>query len=73
MIDIKIRWGDLGLPTKPGSYPLGLHMIEVTPADIQLAKGNPDAVFIAIHPDFYSDETYLLTGLEFPRRVISGS
>jgi hypothetical protein len=35
---------------------------------------NPtDAVFIAIHPDFYSAETYLLAGLEFPRRVISGS
>jgi hypothetical protein len=27
----------------------------------------PDAVFTAIHPDFYSAETpYLLTGVEFP-------
>jgi hypothetical protein len=40
-------------------------MVEVTPGDIKLAKGNPDAVFIAIHPDFYSPETpYLLTGVE---------
>ena len=40
-------------------------MVEVTPSDIKLAMGNPDTVFIAIHPDFYSDETpYLLTGVE---------
>jgi len=32
---------------------------------------NPDVVFTAIHPDFYSDETpYLLTGVEFPGQVI---
>jgi len=29
-------------------------MVQVTPGDIKLAKGNPDALFIAIHPDFYS-------------------
>jgi hypothetical protein len=40
-------------------------MVEVTPSDIQIAKGNPDVVFIAIHCDFYSDETsYLLTGID---------
>jgi len=33
--------------------------------DIRLAMGDPDAVFTAIRPDFYSDETpYLLTGVE---------
>jgi hypothetical protein len=42
-------------------------MVEVTPGDIKLAKGNPDAVFTAIHPDFYSDDTpYLLTGVGLP-------
>jgi hypothetical protein len=42
-------------------------MVRVTVGDIELAKGNPDAVFTAIHPDFYSDDTpYLLTHVEFP-------
>jgi hypothetical protein len=41
----------------------------VTPGDIRLANGNPDAMFTAIHPDFFSDDTpYLLTGVEFPDR-----
>ena len=68
MTEIKIRWGDLGSPTQPGLYRYGPDtMVQVTPGDIKLAKGNPDAVFIAIHPDFYSPETpYLLTGIEFP-------
>jgi hypothetical protein len=67
MTQIKIRWGDLGSPTQPGRYRCGPDMVEVTPGDIKLAKGNPDAVFIAIRPDFYSPETpYLLTGIEFP-------
>jgi hypothetical protein len=48
MIQMKIRWGDLGAPTKPGTYPCGPHMVEITPGDIKLAEGNPDAVFIAI-------------------------
>jgi hypothetical protein len=70
VIQIKIRWGDLGSPTQPGKYPHGPHMVEVTPGDIQIAKGNPDAVFIAIHPDFYSDETpYLLTGIDLPENT----
>ena len=53
MTQIKIRWGDLGSPTQPGQYRYGPDMVEVTPGDIKLANGNPDAVFIAIHPDFY--------------------
>jgi hypothetical protein len=54
-------------PVAKPEQPLGPDMVEVTPGDIKLAKGNPDAVFIAIHPDFYSPETpYLLTGIEFP-------
>lgn len=33
--------------------------------DIRLAKGNRDAVFTAIHPNFYPDTApYLLTGVE---------
>jgi hypothetical protein len=68
MTEIKIRWGDLGSPTQPGRYRCGLEMVEVTPGDIKLANGNPDAVFIAIHPDFFSPETpYLLTGVELPK------
>jgi hypothetical protein len=73
MIQMKIRWGDLGAPTKPGTYPCGPHMVEITPGDVKLAEGNPDAVFIAIHPDFYPAETYLVTGLEFSRRVVGDS
>ena len=37
------------------------------PCDIRLAKGNPDAVFTAIHPNFYSDAApYLLTVVDLP-------
>ena len=44
-------------------------MVEVTPGDIKLANSNPDVVFTAIHPDFFSDEMpYLLTGVELPDR-----
>jgi hypothetical protein len=64
MKQIRIRWGDLGSPIQPGTYRCGPHMVEVTPCDIQLAGGNPDMLFTAIHPDFYSDDTpYLLTGV----------
>jgi hypothetical protein len=62
---IRVRWGDLGSPLEAGAYRCGPHMVEVTPGDIMLAEGNPDAIFTAIHPDFYSDETpYLLIGVE---------
>jgi hypothetical protein len=68
---IRVRWGDLGSPLEAGTYRCGPHMVEVTPGDIKLAEGNPDAVFTAIHPDFYTDETpYLLTGVELPGQVI---
>ena len=45
---------------------MGLDMVLVTVGDIELAKGNPDAVFTAIHPDFYSGKPYILTCVEFP-------
>jgi hypothetical protein len=71
MTQIKIRWMDLGSPTEPGNYLCGLDMVRVTLGDIELAKGNPDAVFTAIHPDFYPDGTpYLLTHIEFPGQVM---
>ena len=71
MKQIRVRWGDLGSPLEAGTYRCGPHMVEVTPGDIKLAEGNPDAVFTAIRPDFYSDETpYLLTGVEIPDRVV---
>ena len=74
MTQIKVRWGDLGSPTQTGTYRCGPHMVEVTPGDIKLANGNPDAMFTAIHPDFPSDETpYLLTGVEFARNSIVSS
>jgi len=67
MKQIKIHWRDLGSPTQPGNYRHGVDIIRVTLEDINLAKGNPDAVFTAIHPDFFSAETpFLLTGIEFP-------
>jgi hypothetical protein len=67
MLQIKIRWGDLGSPVEPGSYRFGPHIVEVMPGDIRLAKGNPDAVFTAIRPNFYPDAApYLLTGVELP-------
>jgi hypothetical protein len=69
MRQIKIRWGDLGPPTEPGTYRLGSVMVDVTPGDIKLANGKNDAVFTAIHPDFYSEETpYLLTGVDLPSK-----
>jgi hypothetical protein len=47
-------------------------MVEVTPGDIRLAEGNPDAVFTAIHPDFYAAEApYLLTSVEVPTKASS--
>jgi hypothetical protein len=62
---IRVRWGDLGSPLEAGTYRCGPHMVD------KLAEGNPDAVFTAIHPDFYTDETpYLLTGVELPGQVI---
>jgi hypothetical protein len=71
MTQIKVRWGDLGSPTQAGDYRFGPHMVRVTPGDIKLAMGNPDAIFVAIHPEFFSDETpYLLIGVEFPGQVI---
>jgi hypothetical protein len=69
MTQIKVRWGDLGSPPEPGIYPYGSHKVEVTPGDIKLANRNPDTVFTAIHPEFFSDDTpYLLTGVELPDR-----
>ena len=38
MLQIKIRWGDLGSPVEPGTYRCGPHIVEVTPGDIKLAK-----------------------------------
>jgi hypothetical protein len=71
MTHIKIRWGDLGAPSHPGKYRYGPDMVEVMAGDIRLAMGDPDAVFTAIRPDFYSDETpYLLTGVDIPDRVV---
>ena len=67
MKQIKIRWGDLGSPVEPGTYRCGPHIVEVMPGDIKLAKSNPDAVFTAIHPNFYPDAApYLLTGVDLP-------
>jgi len=69
MTQIKVRWGDLGSSAQPGTYTYESHQVEVTPGDIKLANSNPDVVFTAIHPDFFSDEMpYLLTGVEFPDR-----
>jgi hypothetical protein len=71
MTKIKVRWGDLGSPTQPGTYRFGVGLVRVTIGDIEVANGNPDAIFTAIHPDFYSDDTpYLLTHVEYPGRVI---
>jgi hypothetical protein len=57
MTQIKVRWGDLGSPTETGTYRCGSHMVGVTPGDIRLANGNPDAVFTASLPGFFSNET----------------
>jgi hypothetical protein len=65
MKQISVRWRDLGSPVQPGTYHCGPHVVEVTPGDIQLAE----AVFTAIHPDFYPpDYPYLLTGVELPTK-----
>jgi hypothetical protein len=71
MTQIKIRWSDLGPPTKPGKYRYGIYTVDVMLGDIELAKGNPDAVFTAIRPNFYSSEApFLFTHVEFPSRVM---
>ena len=65
MKHVRIRWADLGSPIQPGTYRYGPDLVEVMCGDIKLAMGNPETVFTAIHPDFYSDEMpYLLTGVE---------
>jgi hypothetical protein len=71
MKQIKMRWDELGPPTRPGNYRHGLYTVRVTHGDIDLANGNPDAVFTAIHPEFFSAETpYIITHVEFPGQVI---
>jgi hypothetical protein len=73
MTRIRVRWSDLGSPTKAGTYRYGVDFIDVTLGDIERANGNPDAVFTAIHPDFYSRETpFLLTYVEFPGPAFPG-
>jgi hypothetical protein len=71
MTQIKVLWSALGRPTKPGQYRYGLYSFDVTLGDIERAEGYPDAVFTAIHPDFYPREApFLLTYVEFPSRAI---
>ena len=41
MMDIKIRWGDLGTPIEAGEYHDGENIVRVTPGDIKLANLNP--------------------------------
>jgi hypothetical protein len=68
---IRVRWSDLGSPTQAGTYDYGIHRIGVTLGDIERSNGNPDAVFTAIHPDFYSREApFLLTYVEFPSQAV---
>jgi len=44
----KIRWSDLGLPTRPCEMDYIGNWVIVTETDIERAKGNPDAVFTAM-------------------------
>ena len=68
MLQIKIRWGDLGSPVDPGTYRCGRRTASRScRATLTLPKGHPDAVFTAIHPNFYPDAApYLLTGVDLP-------
>jgi hypothetical protein len=71
MKQMKVRWGDLGSPTRPGDYRFGSNMVRVTLGDIEFANGNSDMIFIAIHPEFFSEETpFVITGGEFPGQII---
>jgi hypothetical protein len=71
MTRTRVRWSDLGSPTEAGTYRYGVHLFDVMLGDIERANGNPDAVFTAIHPDFYSsDAPFLLTYIEFPGQVM---
>jgi hypothetical protein len=56
MTRTRVRWSDLGSPTEAGTYRYGVHLFDVMLGDIERANGNPDAVFTAIHPDFYSSD-----------------
>ena len=64
---MRIRWSDLGSPTEPGHYFYGEHTVRVRRGDIELANGNPNAVFTAIREIYHAnEEPYKLTRIEFP-------
>jgi hypothetical protein len=64
---IKIRWSDLGSPTAPGVYLFRGIKVRVRLRDIEVAKGNPNAVFRAVREGLLANAPYGLGPVvEFP-------
>jgi hypothetical protein len=63
---IKCYWDDLGCPEVAGEYSHGEIIVRVMTGDIEVAKGNPDAVVTAIRADFFASSPYLIVSVELP-------
>jgi hypothetical protein len=63
---IKCYWDDLGCPKVAGEYSHGEIVVRVMTGDIEVARGNPDAVVTAIRADFFASSPYLIVSVELP-------
>jgi hypothetical protein len=63
---IKCYWDDLGCPEVPGEYNHNEIVVRVMRGDIEVAKGNPDAVVTAIRADFFANAPYLISSVASP-------
>jgi hypothetical protein len=64
--EIKIRWADLGPPTRPCELDYCGRRVIVTARDIEVAGGDPDAVFTATRSPVLAEERYTLGSVVFP-------
>ena len=64
--ELKIRWGDLGPPAWPCEVDFYGRRVIVTARDIEVAQGDPDAVFTLRRSPLMSDERYTLGAVVFP-------
>jgi hypothetical protein len=65
---LRIRWGDLGCPTKPCVQEYQGELIEVRQREIDAAKANPDAVFTATRFQTWTGPAYYRLGfLHLPK------
>ena len=57
-----IRWGDLGSPTKPGTFNCRGRIVDVQQRNIEAARGNPDARFSAMRIRPHTGREYYILG-----------